>query len=103
MALKVVQNAVDGWDVIREDEETALSNHATREQAEEAARMRASEDRVSGEGDEPVEVKPREVHEIDDTRIGMRPAFFSLGGLLILVALLATVIAIIAAVTGFGS
>jgi hypothetical protein len=103
MALKVVQNAVDGWDVIREDEEDALSNHTTREEAEAAARIRADEERVSEEGDEPVKVEPGEVHGIDDTRTGMRPAFYSLGGLLLLVTLLAAAIAIIAAVTGFGS
>ena len=103
MALKVVENAVDGWDVLREDEDVALSNHETKEQAEEAAQIRADKERLSEEGDEPVKVEPGEVHGIDDTRAGMRPAFLSLGGLLILVTLLAATIAIIAAVTGFGS
>jgi Uncharacterized protein conserved in bacteria (DUF2188) len=103
MALKVVENTLDGWDVMREDEDTALSNHPTRQQAEEAAKIRAEEERVGDEGDEPVEVSRDEVHGIDDTRVGVKPAFLSFGGLLIAVTLLAAAIAIVAAVTGFGS
>ena len=103
MAIKVQPNELDGWDVVREDEGTALSNHPRREDAERAARMRAEEERVSDEGDEPVVVDREHVHEIDDARIGVRPAFLSLGGLLVLVTLIAAAAAIIAAVTGFGS
>jgi hypothetical protein len=103
VALKVQPNELDGWDVVREDEGTALSNHPTREGAEEAAQLRAEEERLSEEGGEPVVVDREHVHEIDDARIGMRPAFFSLGGLLLFVTLLAAAVAIIAAVTGFGS
>ena len=103
MALKVMPNEVAGWDVVREDEGVALSNHPTREQAEEAARIRADEERLSEEGDEPVKVDTEHVHEIDDARQGMLPAFLSLGGLLIAVAVLIAVIALIAALTDFGS
>jgi hypothetical protein len=103
MALKVMPNEVSGWDVLREDEGVALSNHPDRESAEAAARIRAEEERVSDEGDAPVVVDTEHVHQIDDTRQGMLPAFLSLGGLLIAVAVLATVVALIAALTGFGS
>ena len=103
MALKVMPNELSGWDVVREDEGVALSNHPDRETAELAAKLRAKEDRVSQEGDEPVVVDTEHVHGIDDTRQGMRPAFLSLGGLLIAVATLAAIIAVIGAVTGFGS
>jgi Uncharacterized protein conserved in bacteria (DUF2188) len=103
MALKVMPNELSGWDVVREDEGVALSNHPDRESAEQAAKLRAEEDRVSQEGDEPVVVDTEHVHPIDDTREGMRPAFFSLAGLLIAVTILATVIALIGALTGFGS
>jgi hypothetical protein len=101
--LKVVRNEVDGWDVVREDEEAALSNHPTRESAEEAARIRAEEERLSDEGGAAVEVKEDEVHQIDDTRQGMRPAFLSMGGLLIAIGVLIVVIALIASLTDFGS
>lgn len=103
MALKVVRNEIDGWDVLREDEGVALSNHPDRASAEAAAKIRADEDRVSQEGDEPVEVRPGEVHAIDDTRQGMRPAFLWLGGLMALVVLLLVVLALTGSLTGFGS
>lgn len=103
MALKVMPNEVSGWDVVREDEEVALSNHPTRESAEEAASIRAAEERLGGEGDEPVIVDTEHIHAIDDTRQGMVPAFLSLGGLLIAVTILAVIVALIGALTGFGS
>ncbi len=78
MALKVMKNEVDGWDVVREDEDRALSNHPTREEAIAAAEIRSNEERVNDAGDTPVEVDTEHVHEIEDARTGMKPAF--LGG-----------------------
>ncbi len=103
MALKVMRNEVDGWDVVREDEDVALSNHPTREEAIAAAEIRANEERVGDLGDTPVEVDTEHVHEIEDTRTGMKPAFLGGGALLIVIILIAVVAAIIAAATGFGS
>ncbi len=103
MALKVVRNEVDGWDVIREDEGVALSNHPDRASAETAARIRADEDRVSQEGGEPVVVEPGEVHAIDDARQGMKPAFLWLGGLAVLITILVIVLSLTGSLTGFGS
>ncbi len=103
MALKVVRNEIDGWDVLREDEGVALSNHPDRESAEAAAELRAEEDRVSQEGGEPVVVAPDEVHPIDDARQGMRPAFLALVGLLAAVTILVVVLALTGSLTGFGS
>jgi hypothetical protein len=103
MALKVMQNEVDGWDVVREDEDAALSNHPTKEEAIAAAEIRADEERVNDVGDTPVEVDTEHVHEIEDTRAGMKPAFLGGGALLIAVLLIAVAAAIIAATTGFGS
>ena len=80
MSLKVMPNEVAGWDVVREDEGVALSNHPTREQALEAAEMRAEEERVGDMGDTEVEVDADHVHAIDDTRQGMKPAFLAGGG-----------------------
>jgi len=101
--LKVVRNEVDGWDVVREDEDVALSNHPTRESAEAAAGIRADEERVGDEGGTDVEVKPDEVHGIDDAEQGMKPAFLTMGSLLVAIAVLIVVIALIAALTDFGS
>lgn len=97
---EVVPDQVDGWDVIKRGESQALSNHPTREEAEEAARRRGS-----GEQADEVEVDVREdrVHGLDEDERGMRVAFFSLGGLLVAIALLIAVIALVASLTGFGS
>lgn len=103
MALKVMKNEVDGWDVVREDEERALSNHPTREEAVAAAEIRSDEERVNDLGDTPVEIDTEHVHEIEDARTGMKPAFLGGGTLLLAVTVLIIVVAVIAAVTGFGS
>jgi hypothetical protein len=103
MALVVMPNEVSGWDVVREDEGVALSNHPDRASAEQAARIRADEERLGDLGDTPVVVDTEHVHKIDDARQGMLPAFLSLTGLLIAVAVLVVVIALVGALTGFGS
>lgn len=103
MALKVVRNEIDGWDVVREDEGVALSNHPDRETAEAAARLRAHEERASHEGDESVVVHPDEVRAIDDARQGMRPAFLALAALVIAVTLLIVVLSLTGSLTDFGS
>ena len=103
MALKVMRNEVDGWDVVREDEDVALSNHPDLSSAEAAAELRAEEDRVGQEGGEPVVVDPDEVHEIDDERQGMGTAFLALVGLLAVVTVLVIVLSLTGSLTGFGS
>ncbi len=103
MAIKVVRNEVDGWDVVREDEDSAMSNHATREEAEEAARIRSEEDRVNDVGDEPVVVDTEHVHKLDDTRQGVKPAFLAMAGLLAVVTIILVVLAVTGSLTDFGS
>jgi|SRR5215208_7860462 len=101
--LKVVPSEVDGWDVIRADEGTALTNHPTKESAERAAELRAREESLSEEGTGDVIVDPDHPHGIDDARQGVKPAFLSLTGLLIGIGVLIVVIGLIASLTGFGS
>ncbi len=103
MALKVMKNEVDGWDVVREDEGLALSNHHTREEAIAAAEIRSNEERVSDVGDTPVEVDTEHVHEIEDTRTGVKPAFLGGGALLLTIIAIIVIVSVIAAITGFGS
>jgi hypothetical protein len=102
MSLKVMKNEVDGWDVVREDEGLALSNHPTREEAIAAAEIRSDEERVNDVGDTPVDVT-KEVHEIDDARTGVKPAFLGGGALLLGIILLIVVVSVIVAVTNLGS
>ena len=103
MALKVMKNEVDGWDVVREDEDRALSNHPTKEEAIAAAEIRSDEERVNDAGDTPVEIDTAQPHEIEDARTGMKPAFFGGGALLLTVIALIVVIGAIVAITNFGS
>jgi len=95
MAIKVIRSEVDGWDVVREDEDVALSNHPTRESAEAAAKIRSDEERINDAGDEPVVVDTEHVHPIDDNREGMRPAFLALAALFTAVVTLIVILAIL--------
>jgi hypothetical protein len=97
---EIVPDSVDGWDVVKRGESQSLSNHATRAEAEEAARRRGDLEQADAVE---VDVREDEVHGIDEESRGMRIAFFSLGGLLITVLALIVVIALIASLTGFGS
>ena len=101
--LKVQPNEVDGWDVVNVEDGVAVTNHPTQESAEEAAQMRASEDSISEDSEGDVIVDPDHTHGIDDASQGVKPAFFSLAGLLIVVTVIAVTVALIAALTGFGS
>lgn len=94
----VVRNRIAGWDVKRPHEEIAVVNCRTRAAALKAAELRAAE-----EGGGEVELREREVHGIDDARIGVVPAFGAFGTLLFAVTLLATTLALVAALTGFGA
>jgi hypothetical protein len=101
--LKVVRSEVDGWDVVNIEDGVAVTNHRTLEAAEEAARMRAQEDSISEESEGDVIVATDETHRIDDDQQGVKTAFFSLGGLLVVVTVIAVTVAVVAALTGFGS
>jgi hypothetical protein len=103
MTLKVVHNEVDGWDVIREGEDQAISNHVDRATAEAAAKLRAEEEGIGEPDEEPVVVHEDEVHGIDDARQGMKPAFLALAGLLVAIAILVVILALTGSLTGFGS
>ena len=103
MALVVMPNEIEGWDVVREDEGVALTNHPTREQALEAARLRAEEERIGDMGGAPVVLDTEHVHAIDDTRQGMKPAFLAGAALLTAITILIVVLALTGSLTGFGS
>jgi hypothetical protein len=97
---EIVPDEIDGWDVQKRDEEQALSNHATRESAEQAARLRGREE----EADEVrVTVNERAVHHVDDEPRGVRTAFLALIGLLVAITLLVIVISLIGSLTDFGA
>jgi hypothetical protein len=97
--LQVVPSEVGGWDVVREEDGMAVSNHATRESAELAARIRAAEQG----SDEDVRVNPQGIHAIDDESQGMRFALIALGVLLLVIVLVLVVLSLAGSLTGFGS
>jgi hypothetical protein len=96
-ALEVRPSEAGGWDVVRQGDGMALSNHANRENAERAAKIRAEEEDTS------MSVNPDSVHGIDDEAQGMRPAFVALGLLSAAVVLLIVILALTGSLTGFGS
>ncbi|MGI9019153.1 MAG: hypothetical protein ACR2G3_00385 [Solirubrobacterales bacterium] len=101
--LKVVPNEVDGWDVVNVEDGVAVTNYPDRESAEKAAHLRASEDSISEDSEGDVIVDPEGSHGIDDEDRGVKAYFFSVGGLLAIVTVLAIVIALIASLTDFGA
>jgi hypothetical protein len=97
---EVVPDEIDGWDVKKPDEEQALSNHATRESAEQAARLRGEEEQAD---EVHVTLNERAVHHVDDETRGVRTAFLALAGLLLLITLLIVVISLVGSMTEFGA
>ena len=82
---EIVPDEVGGWDVIKAGGEQALSNHSTRESAEEAARLRGREEEAD---DVRVLVRDDVVHHVEDETRGVKTAFLALLGLLLVITLL---------------
>jgi Uncharacterized protein conserved in bacteria (DUF2188) len=97
---EVVPDEVDGWDVKKRGEVQALSNHPTRELAEEAARLRGKEEEAD---DVRITVDEKAVHHVDDESRGVRTTVVALVGLLALITLLIVVVSLIGSLTEFGA
>jgi hypothetical protein len=82
--LVVVRDEVDGWDVVREDDPQSLTNTATKESAIEAAKVFLADEGGDGE----VIVHEDEVHELDDTRRGVKLYVAAVLGLLAVITLI---------------
>jgi hypothetical protein len=101
---EVVKSDVDGWDVRRAGEEQALTNHATREEAEAAAKIEEGLEDDMGSGSGPVDVRQgpfssgKDGDDLDQKRVAL-----TFGTMMIAVILLIIVIAVIVAVTRIGS
>jgi hypothetical protein len=93
---EVVRSDVDGWDVRRVGESQALTNHATREDAEAAAAQHG------GEADA-VDVRQDVFSEGPEEEVNAKRALFGAGAVLVGVIVLIAVIAIVVSVTGVGS
>jgi Uncharacterized protein conserved in bacteria (DUF2188) len=88
--LIVAPSDIDGWDVVREGEDVALTNHPTRDEAEAAARLRAEEEHTHvGHESHPLQ----EGAGGEDR--GVKTYFFALVGLLLAITLLIVVISVV--------
>src|SRR5204863_8643852 len=76
--IKVAPSELDGWDVVREGEDVALTNVATKEQAEKAAHVFAEDD---GHGQVETERKPIQ-SGVGGEEQGVKTFFIGLVGLL---------------------
>jgi len=92
--IKVAPNEVDGWDVVREGEDVALTNVATKAEAERAAHLFAEHE--DGGGDIEVERKPIQPGVGGEDR-GVRTYFVGLFGLLIAALILIVIAAVVSA------
>ncbi len=92
---EVVRSEIDGWDVRRVGEAQALSNHATREEAEEAARLE--------NGGRPVEVHADVYSEPPVEEINKARMVLTVAAVALTMILLIAVIGYVVSVTGFGN
>lgn len=92
---EVVRSNVDGWDVRRAGESQALSNHPTREQAEEAVRRHGSEGKEVDVREDVFSEGPEEDLDVKSTLITSTAVLVGVIGLMVAAAL-------IVALTNFG-
>ncbi len=92
---EVVRSDVDGWDVRRAGEAQALTNHPTREQAEEAARLQG------GDADE-IDVRQDVFSEGPEEDVNAKRTFIGMGTVMIGVIALLVIVSAIIALTNFG-
>ena len=92
---EVVRSDVDGWDVRRVGEAQALTNHPTREQAEEAARLQG------GDADE-IDVRQDVFSEGPQEDVNAKRTFLGMGTVMLAVIAMLVIVSAIVALTNFG-
>jgi Uncharacterized protein conserved in bacteria (DUF2188) len=97
---EVVRSEVEGWDVRRSGEKQALSNYATRELAEEAARKEQEVEGRSGGTADAIDVRQDIFSEGPEEDLDVRKTILGVSAVLIGVILLIAVVAILIVVTG---
>ena len=100
---EVVKSDVDGWDVRRVGEAQALSNYPTKELAEQAAERQQEAEHASGSGANPIDVR-QDVHsEAPGEDLDVKRTAISATAIMVAVIVLIAILAVIGAITGFGS
>jgi len=98
---EVVRSDVDGWDVRRVGETQALSNYATKELAEQAARMQGAAEDQSGDADA-VDVRENVFSEGPEEDLDAKRTLLGTGAVAIGVIVLIIVISLLVSMTDFG-
>ncbi|MCB0864739.1 MAG: DUF2188 domain-containing protein [Solirubrobacterales bacterium] len=99
---EVVRSDVEGWDVRRTGEAQALSNYATRELAEEAARKQQHAEDRSGSDADPVDIRQDVFSQGPEEDLDAKRTLLGVGVVVVGVIVLIAAIAIVVATTGFG-
>lgn len=99
---EVVRSDVDGWDVRRVGEAQALSNYATRELAEEAARRQQDAEDHSGSDADAIDVRQDVFSEGPEEDLDAKRTFLGAGAVMVGVIALLVIVALIVALTNFG-
>jgi hypothetical protein len=102
-SFEVVRSDVEGWDVRRVGEAQALSNYPTKELAEQAAELQAKAEDASGSDADAIDVR-QDVHsEAPGEDLDVKRTVVSASMIAAAVIGLIVILAIIGALTGFGS
>ena len=97
---EVVRSDVDGWDVRRTGEAQALSNYATRELAEQAARKQQEVEHASGGSADAIDVRQDVFSTDPEQDLNAKKTLLGAGAVLVGVIALIAVIAVILVITG---
>ena len=97
---EVVRSDVEGWDVRRTGEAQALSNYATRELAEEAARRQQEAEHRSGGTADAIDVRQDVFSEGTDEELNVKKTVIGTGTVMIGVIALIAIVAIFVVVSG---
>ena len=97
----MVRSDVEGWDVRRVGETQALSNYATKELAEQAARMQSDAEDQSGDADA-VDVRENVFSEGPEEDLDAKRTLLGTGAVAIGVIVLIIVISLLVSMTDFG-
>lgn len=100
---EVSKSDVDGWDVRRKGEAQALTNHATREEAEAAAKIEQEVDDQMGSGGDAVDVRQGPFSDAEGSdELDAKRTLLSAGAVLIGVIALIVIVSLVVALTNFG-
>lgn len=97
----MVRSDVDGWDVRRVGEAQALSNYASKEQAEEAATLQQEAENESGAGSDAIDIRQDVFSEGPEEDLDAKRTLLGTGAVAIGVVLLIVVIALVVSLTNF--